>query len=236
LRNRLTDIFRLIILTPLNLFFLQVFGKKCFACRQQRELWEQRAAADFAGQASMHTDTYYTTFDEVILKKIATLRSATYLEVGCYIGTRLHTLAAKVSPHTCIGMDLGFKNLALAKKTTAFDRCVHLCNANAVSLPFKTGSIETVYTIVCLTHLEPTMIEKALTELIRVSSKNLILVEIDAAPMKLRKKIELINWRNGYTHPYEKLLSGKISLVSRDRLYDSDKHPRYTIFHFVKNA
>ena len=161
--------------------------------------------------------------------------SQTYLEIGCYCGYRLNKFALELNDRKFIGLDIGLENLIFGKRKIIKSPNVSLINADACNIPFRDNSIETVYAIVCLTHIDYSLINKVIDEIVRICPKNLLLVEVDNRVMRLKNKIDCLNWSYGYMHPYEKLIANRMEIVSITPLYDLEHHPRYTAFQFVKN-
>lgn len=221
---------------PLNVIWYYLFHRKFSFEADQKTLWEDRTEKDFEQIAEVEKDPYYRKFDEHILGKLKGCDSRSYLEIGCYCGYRLNKFAGQLGDKMFVGLELGFKNLCFGRRALIKSRNVFLINADAKQLPMKDGSVDTVYTAVCLTHINYSSIDKVLKELLRVCAKNLLLVEVDHRPMKFKKKVACLNWGYGYMHPYEKIISDRAKLVSAEPLYDMESHPRYTVFQFAKTG
>ena len=233
LKSVLRNLFFLVI-TPFNVLWYFLFHRKFFGQVNQRALWEGRQQTDFEEIKKIEQDPYYRKFDEQIQGKLTALNSQSYLEVGCYCGYRLNKFATRLLTKKFIGAELGFENLVFGQKQIIRSFNISLVNANVCQLPFKSNSIETVYTVVCLTHVDYASIKRALDEMIRVCAKNLLLVEVDMRPMALKKKIDVLNWNYGYMHFYEKLVGEQMKHIAIQPLYDLADHPRYTMFEFRK--
>lgn len=223
------------LLTPFSAICYYGFHKKLLSLKDQRIYWENRCADGFLQLATVENDPYYQGLDAYIFDKLKVFDSSIYLEVGCYFGYRLNKFAGKLKDKKFIGLDLGAYNLSFAKDVVINADNIGLFNANAAALPFKNNSIETIYTVVCLTHIDFLMIDRVLDDIIRVCSRNLLLIEVDHRPMKLLEKMNILNWREGYMHAYEKIVNNRMKLISISPLYDAEKHPRYTAFHFIKS-
>jgi len=224
----------LFLSAPVNLLSYYLFHKKFFAVRDQKILWEKRSAEDCRVAIEERDDPYYKWFDEYVLNELKEFDTSAYLEVGCYFGKRLNKFSGYLPDRRFGGLELGFENIRLGKKYILKDTNIFLINANACAIPLKDRSIETIYTVVCLTHIDYASIGLAIDEMIRVCGKNLFLIEVDHRSMRLKKKIECLNWRYGYMHPYEKIVGNRMNLLSVTPLHDKNGHPRYTAFKFIR--
>lgn len=221
-----------VFITPLNLVFHILFKRKPFEVTDQKQLWQSRREIDWNQINAVEADAYYKGLDSFVAEKLKGFDAKIFLEIGCYYGYRLNKFSSQVPDGTFYGMDIGIDNLILGAKEVVFSENAAMVNGNACDLPFKDKSVNAVYTVVCLTHINHSMINKAINELIRVCAKDLLLVEVDCRPMSLGKKIECINWGHGYMHEYDKLIGERMKCVSITPLIDDDNHPRYTAFHF----
>lgn len=232
-KSLLSNLFR-IIFTPLNIVFFCILHKKLKSDPDQRILWENRVEADFRINRELGNDPYYKKFDEFILGKLESFNVNTYLEIGCYYGYRLNKFSRRLTNKKFIGLDLGLNNLMFGKKKIIDISRVSLINANAVNLPFKDNSINVIYTSVSLSSISYLLIKNVIDEIVRVCSKRILLVEIDHRPMKLTRKLEVINCDYLYLHAYDKIIGPRVNLVSITPICDLHNHPRYTAFEFIK--
>ncbi len=219
----------------INIPLFYLFHKKLSRLSNTKDFWVNRKEADYLQIPEIEKDPYYINLDNRILSKLRELDSPAYLEVGCYFGYRLNKFSRELKNKKFIGIDIGFDNLSFGReKKVVSNLNTTLINADAAALPFKDCSLETVYTVVSLTHIDYSKIQKVIKELIRVCAKNLLLVEADHRKMTLKNKIRYLNWDYGYMHPYEKIIAEEMGVVSIVPIYDLKHHPRYTIFQFLK--
>jgi len=223
------------VVLPVNAIYYALFKKKFIATFDQTKLWQSRREIDWEQIYAVEKDPYYQLFDRVILEKLKGLSAATYLEIGCYYGYRLNKFSTNIPEKRFFGLDIGFDNLTMGQKKLMWGNTVGLINGDACVLPFKDRSIDAIYTVVCLTHIDYSHIGRAIDELIRVCSKELLLVEVDHRCMKFRKKLDCLSWGYGYMHAYEKAVGERMRTVSVTPIYDADHHPRYTVFHFSRS-
>lgn len=221
-------------LAPINFISGSLFKRKLFSISNQKDFWKNRLADDFTEIKEIEKDPYYINIDKHIISRLKEIDARIYLEVGCYFGYRLNKFSSELKNKRFIGLDFGLSNLLFGKAKVIKNEELILLNADALYLPFQDSSIDAIYTVVSLTHMDYLAAGKAINELIRVCAEHLLLVEVDYRAMSLRKKIGIINWNYGYSHPYEKLVGNRMKLVSITPFYDSDNHPRYTAFYFRK--
>jgi len=218
-----------------NIVAYYLFRKKPFSDSDQRNLWLKRNIIDYEFNDEIERDPYYQLIDKYILDNLKNFSTDNYLEIGCYYGYRLNKFSSSIPDKLFAGIDIGHENLLLAKKIILKNNeNIFLVNCDARFIPFKDESFETVYTVVCLTHIDYKTIKKAINEIIRVCSKNIFLIEVDHSSMSFFNKMKCLGWRYGYIHSYEKLINNKAKLISIQPLYDFNDHPRYTAFKFIK--
>lgn len=232
LKSLIGSLYSMMVLLPLSVIFYTFFKKKFISPVDQKKLWQSRKEVDWEQICAVEKDPYYQFFDHFIFEKLKGLDVSNFLEIGCYYGYRLNKFSMNLPEKSFFGLDIGFDNLSMGQKKLVWGSSVGLVNGDACALPFKDRSIEAIYTVVCLTHIDYSHIGRAIDELVRVCSKELLLVEVDHRCMKFRKKLSCLNWGYGYMHAYEKAVGERMRLVSITPLYDADHHPRYTVFHF----
>src|SRR3989338_6341711 len=220
---------------PLNALWYYLFHRKFIKGPDQRGLWENRKDKDFSELQAVEQDSYYQYVAQFMSDKLAELNSDSYLEVDCFFGYRLNKFAKRLADKRFFGLDLGLNNLRLAQEKVIEAKNVFLVNGNACALPVKDYGVETIYTVTCLTHLDYSLINRAIDEMIRVSAKNVVLLEVDMRPMTFKNRLRYLNWNYGFMHPYEKIMNNRLDLVCVTPLYDESGHPRYTVFHFQKD-
>lgn len=222
------------LMTPPNIIWYYLFHKKFTPDPPQRELWEHRMERDHKNVVETESNPYYRKLDDYIISRIKDYNAGTYLEIGCYFGYRLNKFAGEIPGSKFIGLELGLDNLEFGRNKVITGSNISLINADAARIPFRDNSVDTVYSVVCLSHINYAMIDTVIKEIARVSSKRIILVEINTIPMRLRKKMEVLNAGYIYLHDYRKLMSDRMKLVAVNPIYDFDAHPRYTVFEFAK--
>jgi ubiquinone/menaquinone biosynthesis C-methylase UbiE len=127
----------------------------------KKEVFEhyQNLADRFMGLSNKYCDNRYLLEIKRYVRK-----SDSALDVGCGTGLLLSKLAAKRR----VGVDLSSGLLRQLKKS-GLDRKIELVQADAESLPFKTGSFEVVYSVNLLEHVPHP--EKVVSEGMRVLKK-----------------------------------------------------------------
>ena len=91
------------------------------------------------------------------------------LEVGCGVG---HNLGYLIGPR--YGVDVNENALAVARGRVPI---AQLVVAEATALPYSDGTFGLVFTCGLLIHLDPMACRRAMTEIIRVSSKYVLAIE-----------------------------------------------------------
>lgn len=133
-----------------------------------------------------------------LLQQIKIIKPTSILEVGCGFGRNIDFLLKnKIKPIKFSGVDFSSSMVSLAKKN--LPKSINLENADATALPYKDSDFDLVFTHGLLMHLPPAKINKALSELVRVSKKNIIIIE------EIRKSPGLIN-NHTWSHDYQKHL------------------------------
>jgi len=220
----------------LNLIWFILFHKKVpfYGVKNQKEFWTDRLSEDFSEILAEKQNYYYRELNKFILEKFKNFKSKHYLEVGCSIGCRLNKFASELKDTSFTGIDIGEESINFGMENVVKARNAKLLCASACEMPFADKSVDTVYTIVCLSHIPYSEIGKAMDEIQRVAGENILLIEIDYRPMKFRKKVEAINLSHAYMHHYEKFLNNDFKIEFIKPLTFSEEHPRYTAFCFKR--
>lgn len=220
----------------LNLIWFCLFHKKVpfYGVKNQKKFWVDRLDLDLKETIAVEQNDYYKEFDKFILDNLRTFKSQSYLEIGCFFGYRLNKFASELKDCYFTGIDIGDDSINFGLKNIIKTENAKLLCASACGMPFADKSFDTVYTIVCLSHIPYSEIGKAMNEIQRVAGKNILLIEIDYRPMKFRKKIETINLSHAYMHYYEKFLNNDFKIEFIKPLNLSEEHPRYTTFCFKR--
>lgn len=134
-----------------------------------------------------------------LLQTIQTLKPQSILEVGCGFGRNLRWLINQgINPAKLSGVDISSRLLSLAIKQ--LPKAVRLRRANVLKLPFRDKQFDLVFTHGLLMHLSPRQLPQALSELVRVSQKHLILIE------EIRSRPRQLNYFT-WAHDYDKMIT-----------------------------
>lgn len=146
-----------------------------------------------------------------LLKIVQKLKPNHILEVGCGFGRNLNFLLEQgIAPQKLTGVDFSSKLLQLAKVKLPISVALHLDKVQ--HLPFPNRQFDLTFTHGLLMHLPPPQIHLALSELIRVTRRWLIIIE------ETRKKPGRINHFT-WAHDYSKLIS-QLNLKIIDECHD----------------
>ncbi|MEK7622680.1 MAG: class I SAM-dependent methyltransferase [Patescibacteria group bacterium] len=125
-----------------------------------------------------------------LLTKIKALKPRSIFEPGCGFGRNLSYLIKQgIKPSILTGADFAFQP----------PDSIKFVRANVLKLPFPADNFDLVFTHGLLMHLKPQNLVKAMSELIRVSKKYLILIE------EVRSRPGQLNYFT-WAHDYEKLI------------------------------
>lgn len=220
-----------------NICCASICGRKLFTV-DQRSYWQTRARNWRQELEAVARDPYYTELDRRLIETLAGLGNVrSFLEVGCFVGYRLSKVGAALPGATVVGVDVVFEALTVARDSSMKTGPSRLVNGDAVCLPFRSGAVDCVYTVVCLTHIPERSVSRALDEMLRVSQRYLVLIEVYDRLMGLAKRFQLRRWRGGYCHPYESLLARPgLTRIRVEGLYDQARHPRYTLLVYGKET
>jgi ubiquinone/menaquinone biosynthesis C-methylase UbiE len=205
----------------------------------QRAYWESRSLKSGDERESVEGDAYYEQLDAMVLDRLRRYGDGHrfFLEVGTYQGYRLSKLARALDRRSFVGVDLGFVNLAVGAGRLPRPANATVVNADACALPFRPGSADLVFTIVALTHVPPDRVALALREMVAVTARYVMLIEIDCRPMRWGKRLQAMGLSYGYMHRYEQLLDRRVArVIERVPIRDEHGDPRYTLFVFEKVA
>lgn len=134
---------------------------------------------------------------EWFLRLIKKISPESILEVGCGFGRNLKFLIDNHIPASKLtGADISAVLLARAR----LPKSVRLIQGNVLRLPFAPNQFELVFTHGLLMHLSPRQFSQALTELVRVSQKYLILIE------EIRSRPRQLNYFT-WAHDYDKMIT-----------------------------
>ncbi len=220
-----------------NICSASLCGRKLFTV-DQRSYWQARAQNWRQELEAVAHDPYYTELDRRLITTLAGLGNArSFLEVGCFVGYRLAKVGAGLPGATAVGVDVVFEALRVARGAESDRLPRRLVNGDALSLPFRSGAVDCVYTVACLTHIPERSVSRALDEMLRVSRRYLVLIEVYDRLMGLARRFQVRRWPGGYCHPYETLLARPdLTRIRVEGLYDEVRHPRYTLFVYAKRT
>lgn len=157
-----------------------------------------------------------------LLKTIRRLKPQSILEAGCGFGRNLKFLTDNdIIANRITGIDISSVLLAQAR----LSKSVRLIRANVLSLPFSSHSFDLVFTHGLLMHLPPSQLPRALSELIRVSQKYLILIE------EIRSRPQQLNYFT-WAHDYEKMIA---NLPVETKFVYTDQKLKLRYIHLQKN-
>lgn len=127
-----------------------------------------------------HTEEYQQRIfaqHEWLVDKVKQLQPEKILEVGCGFGRNLELLTKELPyPPEIFGADISKQMLAKAREIANINpKNIHL--ASAGKLPFADATFDLVFTHGLLMHIEPTELSQSIGEILRVSKKNVIVIE-----------------------------------------------------------
>ncbi len=163
-----------------------------------------------------------------ILKKLIEKRPKTLLEVGCGFGRNIKYIANNFPyPLKIVGVDFSESMLENARNyigTTKLKKVsIKLMKANVLKLPFANSSFDIVLCHGVLMHIKPEAISQAVSEILRVTQKKIILVEENDVDFSLSNEYFVkINYYT-FVYPYQALFlvkGGKILEYHRKKKLD----------------
>lgn len=152
-----------------------------------------------------------------ILQLLLREKPRTLLEVGCGFGRNIrYILDHYPYPLVITGIDFSTTMLENAKTYLGMKQAssVTLQHADVLKLPFSSASFDTILCHGVLMHMGPRTVEKAISELVRVTKNTLIVIEQnDSIKPLCDKPYQRINFFT-YTYPYKKLFRAQGVKVS----------------------
>jgi hypothetical protein len=198
----------------------------------QRTLWETRGSRE--ENDGIDTDPYYRGIDALVLERLARYadgRGHFLLDVGTYQGHRLQKYSNAMRDRRFVGVDLGFRNLKFGAERYPLGSNAVTINADGRALPFRSGSADLVYTVGLLSQVPSAVVKEALREMLVVTSRYLVLVEIDCWHMKGLRRLQALRSSYIYMHKYTRLIrKSGARLLETLPLVDQSGHARYTLF------
>lgn len=148
------------------------------------------------------------------------------LEIGCGFGRNINYLINNgINPGSITGIDISESMIDSARSFLKNNK-IKLKVADVILLPFKENSFDFVLSYSVLMHISKEKLDKALSEIIRVAKKNIIIVEQNYKP----KKTEEASWYT-FIHDYKKNLKNKKARIVK---YKKDKINGYDIIYLLK--
>jgi ubiquinone/menaquinone biosynthesis C-methylase UbiE len=149
-----------------------------------------------------------------LIKQIRALQPKLILEAGCGFGRNLEFLIKEgIDPKILTGLDFSRRLLSQAKRRLK-GLPVKLVSGSVQHLPFADNSFDLVFTHGVLMHVKPADLAKALSELVRVAKKNLVLIE-EIRPRP--RQLNFFTWAHDYDSAIKRI--GLKVLTSKDGQY-----------------
>lgn len=145
--------------------------------REVKEFWEQRTkelkekAPTRIDRGNLYNKFMTRAHRKQLKKAFDSCKPESVLEVGVGQGR----LLSKIERTPGIGIDLSINMLKNYKKMSLPN--IELVQAEATHLPFKDGCFGLVYTCTVLLHIPDDYIGAAISELKRIASKNIFIIE-----------------------------------------------------------
>jgi len=147
------------------------------------------------------------------------------LEVGCAGGSFLYLLSQRYPNIEFWGVDINKRAIDFGNNKLSEMKVgnVHLMEGNASNLhQFASKNFSLVFTRATLAHIPPSQIDKAISELLRVSNSKVVLVESHSFGLTTKELLKLgilehhwVAWIRDYTKLLEKHLSADRITVNR---------------------
>ncbi len=170
-----------------------------------------------------------------ILEKIDRLNPESVLEAGCGFGRNLNFFTEKEkngSEKLYYGMDISLRLIEKARLFIKNRKNIRLACSDITDMPFKSASFDMVFTHGTLMHLAHEAAKRAVRELIRISRRDIILVEeVYWSRSNVKRSINA----NRYTfyHNYPAILRG-LNVKTIEECFIDDA-VKYIFIHAVKN-
>jgi len=179
---------------------------------------------DFWNRYADENDSKFNKeFSNFVRDLAFSLKTKTILEVGCSTGNDLRSFS---SDFTVCGIDLNDHGLEIAKqKLPAFN----FKKASTSKIPFEDCSIDFVFTHKLLNYLDEEDLDKAFSELYRVSSKYIVNFEIFGDNEEIIDKSS--NFRK--LNVFKRWLAYKVKIISNVEMHE-DIDPEKSRFVLVR--
>lgn len=172
---------------------------RLFSTEHHRDWWKNRKI----DWKTSYLDTYNHPHRQWLVQQLRDISFSSIFEVGCGPGANLMAIK-KANPHVAVGgADINPEAIDLAIRTfPPFPMSVFEL-ASADSLIMSDASADVGLSDMTMIYVGPTSIKRYLTELIRISRRNVVLVEFYHPSLWKRIQMTLAG---RYTHNYPKLL------------------------------
>lgn len=164
-----------------------------------KEFWEKRTeefkekAPVHIGKGNLYNKLMTRTHRKELKKAFDSCKPKNVLEIGVGQGR----LLSKIESIQGIGIDLSINMLKSFKKKSSPN--VELVQAEATHLPFRDDCFGLVYTCTVLLHIPDNSIEAAISEIKRVTSDNIFIIE----QLPNFKHINRSYSKGGYCFPHK---------------------------------
>ncbi|HEB41406.1 MAG TPA: class I SAM-dependent methyltransferase [Candidatus Dependentiae bacterium] len=178
--------------------------------------WAEQDLVSIEGYWNSRTDTVKNKFLGDIFNKYT---PKSILEIGCNCGNKLYALAKKYPDVRLVGIDIN--PLAIEKGNEWLKQenlqSVNLMVGRAEELDhFQDRSFDIVFSWAALIYTRPSLIKKVLFDMLRISKKALILLEMQTEKvMRNRKSLGIYckgNWKRDYVSIIKKITNGIMTI------------------------
>lgn len=145
-------------------------GESYWRNRRGGDDWESSSRNWLIGYFESRTHPHR----ELILKEVKKLKPSNILEVGCSVAPNLMRISDEFPGIRLAGVDVNEESIQHASTYLPHGK---FSVASADNLPFKDNSFDMVLVDAVLLYVPPKKIDKTLKELLRVTKKNLVLIE-----------------------------------------------------------
>ena len=169
---------------------------------QDHHYWETRPKDDPKRDWLEQTDNWVNDYAksvnhshrEMVLEALETIPDfKSVLEVGCNAGPNLDKIHQSYPSVKCTGIDVNNDAIETAEKNIPF---ADVKVGNVLSLPFEDHTFDVVLADAVLMYVDANNIEMALSEMMRVCKKRLILIEWKSD--KIEGEIKNFHWARDY--------------------------------------
>lgn len=175
-------------------------------------------------------------FHNILLGWIDNLKPKNVLQVGIGFGREIKELVKKDYIESITGVDISKKMIEYTRQYVDNNPKVTLLEYDISDLPFSDNTFDLVITVACLTHVQE--IERALKQLIRVSKKDIMIVEVPILADNKEGGVaiyhpEIIDVPNHFLWNYENRLKNS-GLTILEKNYDICQGCQYVLLWAIK--